>query len=122
MPEFFDVKGKVEKQGHSDAVEDSTVELANADDFPANVIDSVLAEGRNVDNLQNSNSGHVNKLVCRPENQNTFKCEALVHDTVVTSDGLQTVENMVLEADKKDVVRVQTEQVKVEDGVLKTHD
>lgn len=120
MPEFFDVQGKVEKQGDPDAVEDSTVEFVNQEDFPPEILDSIQREGSNLDSLENSNNGFINELVCRPEGKNTFTCEAVFHDAVVTADGLQTVENIVVRAEKKDVVRVKTEDVQVEDKVLKT--
>lgn len=122
MPEFFDVKGEVTDEATPAEVTRSEVKFSNKSEFPADVRKQVQEVGSNMKKLQNSESGYVNDMKCRPKNDGTFTCEAVVNDTIITEDGLKAVRNMVITAEKKDVVRIRTEDIKLEDEVLKVND
>lgn len=114
MGKFFDEKADVEEV--SPDREQLDVDFANRTDFPEDTRD--LLKRKEAGRLKNHQSARVNKLVCEPEDDSEWGCEALINSVVGEGQNKRIASNQLIEISNADVIRVQTEEAYLEGKVL----
>lgn len=114
MGKFFDEKADVEEI--SPDREQLDVKFANSRDFPKHTRD--LLNKKEAGRLKNGQNARVNKMVCEPESDSEWGCEALVDSVVGEGQNKRIARNQLIEISNADVIRVQTDEAVIEDQVL----
>lgn len=95
---------------------DLEVRMENINSFPEE-IRYFIKEGP-AGKLSDGIQARVNKIICEPESDNEFGCEALIHDKVGPKGKKIIAKDQVVEISDADEIGIHSENAKLDNGVL----
>lgn len=114
MSKFFNEKPSIKRT--KEDIDGLEVIIQNIDKFPKAVRPFIRDD--EAGKLIKGNSARVNQLICEPENDNEFTCEALIDSKVGPKGKKIIAEDQVVEISNADTIGIHSKNNELDDGVL----